>query len=378
MKVSFRHIFAIQSVWCKKNRHTVIVFLCLFFNFSAEVFCAHSETVGKAPQTITVDWIRYTVISTLGSGNQGDVYIAKNNITDNLVALKIISKDNDSSELLKDIYEIHKTFYNEFDKLNGWNPVEAVELKGNELYIISSLQPHTLLDLVNDEENLEYKFEINSDLDSETLEYRINKAYKLIKELGGALINLHNEGYIYRDLKPANILITENGEALIHDIDTVLRSNHKTQPYLSVSGAFSPAENFSFDRIDSFSDLYSLAMVWKFILYGLDMKSPQLTRIFNRDYSQVNGKYVVTSTLISPEERSTIEQEVNKLESKFLLKHRDKVENKLSRVTKNKLKKIIKFIKLYSISDKDDRRQAVEKEIRNKKTSKNKCLNLFL
>jgi len=101
-----------------------------------------------------------------------------------------------------------------------------------------------------------------------------DKALQLIAPVVDALDYLHsqNPAIIHRDIKPANIRLTPAGKVYLVDfgIAKLHRPDGKTATAArAVSAGFSSYEQFSGDRTDARSDIYSLGATLYFMLSGV-------------------------------------------------------------------------------------------------------------
>ena len=141
----------------------------------------------------------YRLISKLGEGGMGMVYLARDTRLDRDVALKILSAEfrNDADRQRRFLKEAKAA-----SALNHPNIVTVYDVgtDGKIDYLVLEYVAGKPLDRLIPRNGLKLR---------EALRYAI--------QIADALACAHRSGIIHRDLKPANVLITENGVAKIVD-----------------------------------------------------------------------------------------------------------------------------------------------------------------
>lgn len=115
-------------------------------------------------------------------------------------------------------------------------------------------------------------------LDGETLEELLTRsktigevaAMDIARQVANALDYLHRRGYVHRDVKPGNIMITRDGRAILFDFGTVYDMNNPapnvqgvygTPPFLAPEQVQAETDPERAPVIDGRADLYSLGVV---------------------------------------------------------------------------------------------------------------------
>lgn len=124
-----------------------------------------------------------------------------------------------------------------------------------------------------------------------------DQAVSIALTVGAALAQAHRRGYVHRDIKPDNILITDMGMPKLTDFDLVAAADTTGGTRTGAMGTFifaPPEMLYRPQDADQSADVYGLAMTVVFMLYG-DM----LPAIVLRDEGAFIDGLNVTSALKS-------------------------------------------------------------------------------
>jgi serine/threonine protein kinase len=202
---------------------------------------------------------RYEIVAELGRGAMGVVYQARDPQIDRMVAVKTISLRGQEPEEEK---EFRLRFMNEAQaagRLHHPGIVSVFDVGENP----ENQDPYIVLEYVPGET-------LNRILARER-KLPLAKALKLAEELADALDYAHAQGVVHRDVKPANILITEDGHAKIADFGIAkLNLAHFTLPGRVLgTPAYMAPEQLSGEGCDGRSDLFSLGVILYVMTTGL-------------------------------------------------------------------------------------------------------------
>lgn len=197
---------------------------------------------------------RYHILKRLGEGGMADVYLAKDELLNREVAIKVL-RGNLALEPVSLLRFQREA--NSASALNHPNIVEIYDVgeeEGLHYIVMEYIRGRTLKQLIQQRGALE-KIE----------------ALAIMDQLIGAVEEAHKKNIIHRDIKPQNVLIKDDGTVKITDFgiatvsdslqltqaDTVLGSVHYLAPELA------RGENASFQ-----SDIYSLGICFYELLTG--------------------------------------------------------------------------------------------------------------
>ncbi len=206
----------------------------------------------------------YKVISRLGKGGMGEVYLAEDTRLARKVALKFLSQ-----ELVGD----------------NWAKRQLVK----EAQAVAMLDHPNICSVYGIEESDEHSFIVMQYVEGETLADLIRKqsiipdqVVELARQIVGALTEAHAHGIIHRDIKPGNIMVTKSGQVKVldfglaktiqqkHSVDGRLNSVSNLSQTGIVQGtiAYMSPEQLRGETLDYRSDIFSVGTVLYEIMSG--------------------------------------------------------------------------------------------------------------
>ena len=197
---------------------------------------------------------RYEILEIIGKGGMATVYKAQDKMLKRYVAIKVLREEFTTDE------EFIKRFNTEAQSaasLTHPNIVSIydVGIENNIYYIVMELiQGKTLKQIIDEDGVLPWKWALN-----------------VATQIASALEVAHKNNIVHRDIKPHNIIITEDGVAKVTDFGIAKAvSNSTITAFGTTIGSvhyFSP-EHARGGFTDAKSDLYSLGVVMYEMLTG--------------------------------------------------------------------------------------------------------------
>jgi serine/threonine-protein kinase len=212
--------------------------------------------LSNRPQGLIVG--RYIVLDRIGSGSMGRVYKAHHALMDRVVALKIIAPEIASNERVVARFQREMKLVGRLDHPNVVRAFDADQIH-RVLYIVMEYVPGVSLG-----ERLKKKGPISP---AEMVDYAAQCA------LG--LAHAHEQGIVHRDVKPTNILLTDDRKIKVLDLGLgVLMEADSAATFATADGIavgtvdYMSPEQACGREVDGRSDLYSLGCSMYHLMAG--------------------------------------------------------------------------------------------------------------
>ena len=197
---------------------------------------------------------RYEIVKSIGEGGMANVYLAKDNILERDVAVKVLRGDLSADE------KFIRRFEREAQSVSNLSHPNIVEVydvgveDGNHYIVMEYIDGKTLKQLLKKRDSL-----------------TLIEVIDIMSQLTDGLAHAHESYIIHRDIKPQNIMIEDNGLIKITDfgIAMALNATQLTQTN-SVMGSvhYLPPEQASGKGATIKSDIYSLGILMYELLTG--------------------------------------------------------------------------------------------------------------
>ena len=189
---------------------------------------------------------RYRLIELLGRGGMGEVWRAFDTVTERVVALKVLPTEYADDAVYQERFrwearsaagldEPHVVPIYDFGEIDGRLFVTMRLIKGRDLNGILSGGP----------------------IDAE-------RAVRIIDQVASALHEAHKVDLVHRDVKPSNILVTDDDFAYLIDFGiarTARQSGLTSTATVIGTWAYMAPERLTTGQTDARADIYSLACV---------------------------------------------------------------------------------------------------------------------
>ena len=189
---------------------------------------------------------RYQIERLLGRGGMADVYLAFDTQRQTHVALKLIRED------LADDTDFIRRF-------------------SREAAALARLDHPNVVRFYSTEQDGQLSFIVMDYVPGSTLQRRIAQAAgplpmtevtALLHQIGSALHYAHSLGFIHRDIKPGNIMLREDGTALLSDFGAARVAENATLASLTIgTPAYMSPEQILGKELEAPSDIYSFGLV---------------------------------------------------------------------------------------------------------------------
>ncbi|MDH3329989.1 MAG: protein kinase [Desulfobulbaceae bacterium] len=245
---------------------------------------------------------RYTIIGIIGRGGMGTVYRAIVPETEQVIALKLLHPAGPMIDLLgmNKLYEIFTAEARKMEELSHPNIVKVFDLDSDDGTPFFTMEYHC--------NNIGMMINEQFILENSTRVIKPDKVMDYGSQVLEGLRFIHDEGIIHRDIKPHNILVTDEDTVKICDFG-MSRNDEEESIYtegLKIGSPYyiAPEQSKDPENADHRSDLYSTAVMLYRMLTGElpGMKSFLLSRI-NPLYDRTWDDFFIRALEWNPESR---------------------------------------------------------------------------
>lgn len=198
---------------------------------------------------------RYEILEKIGDGGMALVYSAKDHLLNRIVAVKVLRDQFAHDEQFVERFRREARSAASLSHPNIVNIYDVGETGQNHFIVMEYVQGNNLHDLIRTQGRFSQDFIVD-----------------VGKQIAMGLAHAHYHGIIHRDIKPHNILITDEGRVKVTDfgIAQAMSATNLTQTGMVLGSVhyFSP-EQARGVNVQASSDLYSLGIVLYEMITGL-------------------------------------------------------------------------------------------------------------
>jgi eukaryotic-like serine/threonine-protein kinase len=193
---------------------------------------------------------RYELHRRLGRGGMAEVYLARDQLLDRPVAVKVLFPALATDEGFVERFRREAQAAANLQHPNIVSVFDWGEANGTYFIVMEYVEGHTLAEMLRDEGRL-----------------HPDRAAEITADIAAALGFAHRNRVVHRDVKPGNVLITRDGGVKVADFGIARALSDSTDQNLTKTGSvmgtatyFSP-EQARGAPVDPRSDIYSLGCV---------------------------------------------------------------------------------------------------------------------
>ncbi len=232
----------------------------------------------------------YELLEQLGQGGMGVVYKARHINFDEIVAIKRLWEQFSNDQTVLNLFRNEGKILRKLHHKNIVQVSDLFEYEGSHFIVMEYIEGRTLSEIIK----------------SETGPIRRERAINLFKQMLEGVAYIHNqpETIIHRDIKPLNLLVTEDDIVKITDfgIAKVLDAGQNASTVVKGTPVYmSPEQILNPKSVDIRTDVYSLGMTFYEMLCGKTPYSGDTTTTPTAVYAAIMNDEVPSPTHFYPE-----------------------------------------------------------------------------
>ena len=207
----------------------------------------------------------FKVLSEIGQGGMGKVYLAIQDGANRKVALKVIRQEllgrkNEKCGAIAARFRVEAQAAAQIQHENVVPVYEVGEVEGQAYYSMLYVEGQSLSAHLKNQGPLTPR-----------------RAAEVVEQISNGLASIHQVNMLHRDIKPSNILLSENGKVMLTDFGLVkwtdgsadLKDETRTGTLLGTLAYMSPEQALDATNVGEASDIYSLGAVLYQCLTGV-------------------------------------------------------------------------------------------------------------
>jgi predicted Ser/Thr protein kinase len=218
---------------------------------------------------------KYRILERLGSGGTGTVYKAFDESLERDVAIKVLNRGLTEPAILKR-FRVEATTLARLNHPAIATIYDFVECGDELLIVLEFVRGETLEALAE-----------------RTKRLPLPQAVAIVDTILSALAHMHRAGIAHCDIKPANVMITEQGDVKVMDFGTARAQGAGTgaAPYLLGTPAYMPPEQLFGHALDGRTDLYAVGVLFYRLVTGaLPFSAENAIEAMRKQISDVHAR----------------------------------------------------------------------------------------
>src|SRR3989441_5311568 len=206
----------------------------------------------------------YCIVSKIGAGGMGEVYLAQDTKLDRKVAIKFLPESLVADEQARKRLVREARAAAKLDHPNICSIYEVSEDDGRSFIVMQHVEGETL------------------DVRMKRKPLDLSESLSLASQVADALAEAHTHGIIHRDIKPSNIIITPRGQAKVMDFGLAktapatgaIETEAETKSLLTTPGMiigtvpYMSPEQVRGEKVDARTDIFSFGVMLYEMLSG--------------------------------------------------------------------------------------------------------------
>ncbi|MDQ7823030.1 MAG: serine/threonine-protein kinase [Candidatus Eremiobacteraeota bacterium] len=235
---------------------------------------------------------RYRITGIIDSGGMSTIYHAEDQRLGSRWAIKelmVVTQDKEEQNIIQAQFKKEAEILSQLSHPNLPKVFDYFVQGEREFLVEEYVEGKNLLSLVDERESFP---------EEEVVSWAL--------QVCECLVYIHEKGIVYRDLKPSNIIVRENGTVKLLDFGIArIYSSGKTQDTIIMgTPGYSPPEQYGKSQTDARSDIFSLGATMHFLLSRRDPGSnpfafPPLTQL-NSCFSPAIEAIVAKAVMTDP------------------------------------------------------------------------------
>jgi serine/threonine protein kinase len=249
----------------------------------------------------------YEIVRALGQGGMGHVYLARHSKLGRLVALKILAGHRLGDRRASQRFEAEMRAIGRLSHPNIVTAHDAREIEGTAVLVTEFIDGFDLGQLLQ-----------------RTGPLTVADACEIIRQVALALQYTSDQGFVHRDVKPSNIMLSASGEVKLLDLglarlqlgDVESADVTGTGQTMGTADYISPEQVTDSRKVDVRSDIYSLGVTLFKLLVG---RAPFADARYNTAFAKMTA-HVSTTPATVRSLRHAVPEELSRLIASMLAK----------------------------------------------------------